>query len=273
MESIENQIKIYKLNDSFDLYLISHLNSYKKLKKLYGCKKNLTSNSILKRIFSFDIFLLFIFNFVFISYLLKFFYHYYTENDTLSVSFELYRFYSYLVTIWLKYNKFEVITQEECALPIPEFLNSITRPLVDCNMCMGLNEIPSVDFISKETFRSKYAYTAVPLLVKNSASNWSATRVFDFEFLKNLYLKKQKIKCGKNCFKKLKKTKKASFSDIWSKKSTAYEHYNENIEDELDTCQFFGYKTKFKSLNEVFNMNIDNLIIGSKGFTPWYIGW
>ena len=40
-----------------------------------------------------------------------------------------------------------------------------------------------------------------------------------------------------------------------------------------DTCQFFGYRTKFKNLIEVFNMNSGNLLLNSKDFKPWYIGW
>ncbi|CAK9814733.1 hypothetical protein ANTPLA_LOCUS8320 [Anthophora plagiata] len=37
-------------------------------------------------------------------------------------------------------------------------------------------------------------------------------------------------------------------------------------------CQFFPYKTEFKSLQDVFDMNADRSSL-EKGTKPWYVGW
>ena len=282
MSKTKNLIIDKLISDNDNFHKISQLTSYKSLKKIFEEKSFIFNKSksrnliFIKRIFSFDLLFLFILNIIFALYLIIFVHHYYTKSEILDLSDVSYSLYSYFTALWLKYNNFEDITQEECALPIPEFLNSITRPISDCSMCIGLKEIKSVDFISKEEFLNKYAYTAVPLVVKYAAKNWSATNVFSFQFLKNLYSLKnlEKNKCGKKCMRKLKKSKKNSFINIWQKQSSISDHYNEQMDENLDdACQFFGYKTKFKNLNQVFNMNSNNLMLNSKDFKPWYIGW
>jgi hypothetical protein len=273
-------LTIDKLNsDRVSLNQISQLISYKKLKKIFEEKKSVKKSNprnliLIQRIFSLDLVFLIILNIIFGLYLTKFIHHYYYKSEILDIRDVFYSIYSYLTSLWLNYNNFEDITQEECALPMPEFLNSITRPISNCKMCIGLKEIKNVDFISKEEFLNKYAYTAVPLVVKNAAKNWSATNVLSFQFLKNLYLNKEfeKNKCGKKCMKK--QSKKRSIVNIWQKQSSVNEHLSEDIEENFgDTCQFFGYRTKFKNLIEVFNMNSGNLLLNSKDFKPWYIGW
>ncbi len=263
MSKNESQLLADKLiTKNIDIYQITQLNSYKKLKIKTDKKPNL----FFKRIFSYDFIFLLLINFIFAAYLFKFFHYYYYESELLDLTTEFHRLFSYLVALWFKFNKFDVITKEECALPLPEFLNSITRPISDCNMCVGLNDIPSVDYISKEMFLHRHAYTGVPLLVKQAASNWSATSVFDFEFFKDLYL--NKVNIG---WKKKKKSRKMSYKEVLSKGFVEFQ--NERVSDDYDSCQFFGYKTKFKSLVEFFNMDIDNLVLESRNFKPWYIGW
>ncbi|XP_050426949.1 uncharacterized protein LOC126837161 [Adelges cooleyi] len=41
---------------------------------------------------------------------------------------------------------------------------------------------------------------------------------------------------------------------------------------QLKTCQFFRYKTKFKTLDDALNMDQDQATL-KPGYTPWYIGW
>ncbi|XP_024889016.1 uncharacterized protein LOC112465619 [Temnothorax curvispinosus] len=38
------------------------------------------------------------------------------------------------------------------------------------------------------------------------------------------------------------------------------------------SCQFFPYKTEFRSLQDVFDMSADRAMM-EKGTTPWYVGW
>lgn len=40
----------------------------------------------------------------------------------------------------------------------------------------------------------------------------------------------------------------------------------------LTPCQFFPYKTEFKSLEEALNMDNERAMMTS-GYEPWYIGW
>ncbi|XP_012538594.1 uncharacterized protein LOC105837941 [Monomorium pharaonis] len=41
---------------------------------------------------------------------------------------------------------------------------------------------------------------------------------------------------------------------------------------EQANCQFFPYKTEFRSLQDVFNMSANRAMM-EKGTTPWYVGW
>lgn len=38
------------------------------------------------------------------------------------------------------------------------------------------------------------------------------------------------------------------------------------------SCQFFPYKTEFRSLQDVFDMSADRAMM-EKGTAPWYVGW
>jgi hypothetical protein len=81
--------------------------------------------------------------------------------------------------------------------------------------------------------------TGRPVIVVDAMDDWEATGVFSYEFFKRLY-----------------SSEDAAFLD--------------KFEDAR--CQFFPYKTEFRSLREVFEM--DDERAGMKpGFKPWYIGW
>jgi hypothetical protein len=73
--------------------------------------------------------------------------------------------------------------------------------------------------------------------VTDAMSNWTATNVFSFQF----------------------------FKEIYSKDSPALDGYD------ID-CQFFPYKTQFKSLREVLNMSPQRARL-DYGSDPWYVGW
>ena len=113
----------------------------------------------------------------------------------------------------------------------------VARPPVKCEFCRNLTHVPIEHNISREEFLRKYAYTSVPVLVKNATTNWLAMSTFSFQHFKGLY---------------------------------------EDTEDGLQTldqeCQFFPYKTEFNAMSDVFNMSEDraNFVEGEK---PWYIGW
>ena len=79
----------------------------------------------------------------------------------------------------------------------------------------------------------RYAYSGRPVVITDATANWTATKHFSFDFFKELYQEQ--------------------------------EHDQAN-------CHFFPYKTEFRSLREVFDMdpNRANLQAGTK---PWYVGW
>lgn len=127
--------------------------------------------------------------------------------------------------------------EAHCLLDNGGFTIEVARPLTNCECCRNLKEFPIERNISPEDFVKKYAYTAVPVLIKDATQNWTAMTNFSFEFFRNLYVN----------------TKGAL----------------ETVEEE---CQFFPYKTEFDTLGEVFNMTSQraNFTPGEK---PWYIGW
>lgn len=69
-------------------------------------------------------------------------------------------------------------------------------------------------------------------MVTDAAANWTAMEIFSFAFLKDLYQDRH------------------------------------DVED----CQFFPYKTEFKSLRDVFNMSTSRALMKA-GSKPWYVGW
>lgn len=127
--------------------------------------------------------------------------------------------------------------ESHCLLDNGGFTIEIARPLTNCDCCRNLKEFPIERNISADDFVRKYAYTAVPVLIKDATQNWTAMRNFSFDFFKNLYT-----------------TTKDALTVI---------------EEE---CQFFPYKTEFETLADVFNMSAEraNFTPGEK---PWYVGW
>lgn len=132
---------------------------------------------------------------------------------------------------------YSAISESRCLFENGGFTMEVARPLTNCDCCRNLQQFPIERNISHEDFVKKYAYSAVPVLIKDATTNWTAMTNFSFDFFKNLYTK----------------TKGALSS----------------IEEE---CQFFPYKTEFETLEEVFNMSAKRANFTS-GEKPWYIGW
>ena len=124
-----------------------------------------------------------------------------------------------------------------CAIENNAIMMEISRPLVNCNSCAGIVEVPVEYNISREDFRRKYAYSGVPVLVKGATANWSAMTTFSFHFFQKLYNETEgALKAVEN------------------------------------DCQFFPYKTEFETLADAFNIS-DSRANFTEGEKPWYIGW
>ena len=163
---------------------------------------------------------------------------------------------NWLIAQWMQYNDFTDLTKESCAFLLPEFFNPVLKKVDDCSMCLNVYKIERVEQITREDFLNKYAYTGVPLVIVGAVKNWSAMNTFNFEFLKELYTRKDLESNSKTHREKILKA-------IVKTKSKGNE--------KKDTCQFFPYKTKFKNLKEVF----EKVERGENGEwkKPWYVGW
>ena len=143
------------------------------------------------------------------------------------------------VTFSLMFKKdiLEVVKTTKCLVEPNVLMAEIGRPLQDCSLCANLKSVPILKDISKNEFLQKYAYTGVPVLIKEATKNWTAMETFNFEYFKKIYTEK---------------------------------------EDTLDVidqdCQFFGYKTEFDSLGDALSMSKDRADY-KPGEKPWYFGW
>ena len=89
--------------------------------------------------------------------------------------------------------------------------------------------------MSREYFMKHHAYTGTPVLVKGGAANWSALEVFSYKYFKKLYSQGDSLQ---------------QFVDM--------------------KCQFFAYKTNFRTLADVFSMSKKRAALKKD---QWYIGW
>lgn len=221
----------------------------KNLTQLYALKSRKKRNLLRIIISYWDIILLCFLNLIFATYLSFYIASYYSSDAQLKRNFynRTNTFYKWLMANWMDYNGFADSSREECALIMPELFNAALRPFDSCDMCSNLTQIERVRNLSKEDFLRKYAYTGVPVIVTDAIKNWSALRVLNFDFLRNLYL------------------------DIEEKNELDRKHNRKEQDDGRLSCQFFGYKTKFQSLTEVF----EKIRSDERGHwtSPWYVGW
>ena len=127
--------------------------------------------------------------------------------------------------------------ESKCIIGESLYVTEMARPLVQCSMCRNIDSIPVEYAISAEDFNRKYAYTSVPVLIKDATGTWSAMSTFSYQYFKQLYL---------GTYNALK-----------------------TVEED---CLFFPYKTEFDRLGDVFNMS-DERANFQEGEEPWYIGW
>ena len=83
----------------------------------------------------------------------------------------------------------------------------------------------------------RYAFTNIPVIIRNIASKWPAMSQLDYNWLKSQYTQSPDI-----------------------------------LEFEAPNCFFRCYKTEeFKTLSDVFGISDDRL--GDVVTMPWYVGW
>ncbi|XP_033733589.1 uncharacterized protein LOC117322749 isoform X2 [Pecten maximus] len=114
------------------------------------------------------------------------------------------------------------LKHSRCIIDNNGFVIEITRPKTNCQICENLLSVPMETNISTEEFIRKYAYTAVPVLVKDATRLWTAMDTFSFRFFRDLY-----------------------------------KSVNGSLDAVEEECQFFPYKTEFETLEDVLNMTED----------------
>ena len=127
------------------------------------------------------------------------------------------------------------IEKDFCVIPYPEIILDMFRPPVECAICEDVHQVDRVSLLSREEFVRKYAYTSRPVVITDGTKDWTASQHFSFDYFKSIYGPESPV-----------------------------------LLSEDQKCQFFPYKTNFKSLQEVFNMSKEDA--NMKG-NPWYIGW
>ncbi len=128
------------------------------------------------------------------------------------------------------------LSRESCALELPFELSKAFRSPEDCNFCENVTELERIANISPDEFERKYAYTGRPVIVTDATATWTALKTFDFWYFKDLYDE--------------------------ARKRT----------DKQMNCQFFPYKTEFKSFHEAMSIPKERVDY-QPGTDPWYFGW
>jgi histone arginine demethylase JMJD6 len=266
MKSKNVDLKKFKGNEFFERVGIN----LKVLKVLKNKKTFLQ-----KIIFYWDIILLSLLILVFSIYLGFFLNVYFSKDPNTHSEFysQVSSVYKWFIQKWLALSKSDDLIKEECVVYSPDFSNSVTRPIDDCSMCehKKLFRIDRISNISKEEFAEKYAYTGVPVIVTDAISDWSALHLFNFKFLKDLYLNVNRSSEHGPANVKLAQLNELT---LFKKLNQMVGHSERGGKYEKLTCQFFPYKTKFRSLRQVFDKverNYDEET--NEWVKPWYVGW
>ncbi|XP_076449369.1 uncharacterized protein LOC143285823 isoform X2 [Babylonia areolata] len=131
----------------------------------------------------------------------------------------------------------EDVQLERCVFRAPRGLADVLRPPVDCDFCRNVSDVIRLERVLPEEFEELYAYSGGPVIVEDAMENWTALETFSFEF----------------------------FRGVYAEESVA-------LKSVQSRCQFFPYKTEFRTLGEVFRMPADRAHM-KDGSKPWYIGW
>ena len=105
----------------------------------------------------------------------------------------------------------------------------------------------------------------MPVVVTDATQNWTAMQEMDFEFLKELYHEAEE----RDYRRRQKQVEKNTNGSKMLNTFSSIVETDEQRSEQKIACQFFPYKTKFKSLYEVFEMEVHD----ERWNKPWYVGW
>ncbi|KAJ6649684.1 Locomotion-related protein Hikaru genki, partial [Pseudolycoriella hygida] len=128
------------------------------------------------------------------------------------------------------------LNSETCALELPQELSKIFRSPENCDFCQNVSKVDRIAKITPDEFERRYAYTGRPVIITDATTNWTALETFDFWYFKDIY-------------------------------DQARMRTNKPM-----NCQFFPYKTGFKTFYEAMSIPRERVNYES-GTDPWYFGW
>ena len=143
--------------------------------------------------------------------------------------------------------------------------------------------------ISREEFVAKYAYSEIPVLVKQATVNWTAMDTFTFQYFRRLYqdagkrVRSNKERERQDELAAVEKYRKEHPDDEeYPEDGAGDEDEEDYVDDGADgdsesedaglACQFFPYKSDLQSLVEAMNMSDDRASF-KEGEKSWYFGW
>ena len=144
-----------------------------------------------------------------------------------------------------------ILDHEPCIVTNPLSLRYAAGPLANCHsICQGLTRIPVVENLTPDEFRSRYAYSGRPVLIRGATRDWSAKDRFSFEYFKRIF---------------------GPHAEKLSEKSWKESKSSEDA-DQLEQCQFFPYATEFHNLASFFNISEARSRLDSSE-KSYYVGW
>lgn len=138
-----------------------------------------------------------------------------------------------LISTSVQWGLINVLLGIRCLVPHNYFTWEATRPLSDCLFCSNLTQVLELPNVTREQFKP-YAYSSRPIVIRGAFLHWSAMKVFDFNFFKELYESVDSI--------------------------------------EEPECQFLHFKSDFITLQDIFSMS-DSRVKNLPGEKSWYVGW
>ncbi|CAG9865353.1 unnamed protein product [Phyllotreta striolata] len=121
----------------------------------------------------------------------------------------------------------------ECVVEMPVDASKVFKEPENCAFCENITTVEKISRISPTDFYQKYTKRGKPVVITDATQDWPAIQSFTFDFFKTLY---------------------------------------ESTDNAGENCQFFPYRTEFRSLAEVFRMPAARAAL-APGERPWYVGW
>ncbi|KAL7730560.1 hypothetical protein ACLKA6_000555 [Drosophila palustris] len=121
---------------------------------------------------------------------------------------------------------------QRCALSVSRALSYVFRPPERCDFCSNIKSIPHLSDLSPAKFEADFAYSGVPIIVRDAMQNWTATTLFNYRYFQNAY----------------RKTKR---------------------KQRLSRCQFLPYKTGFQDIYEALDMPQDRVMGEAPWYFGW----